>query len=178
LRIGGRVESGREVGLSHYIEHMIFKGTPTRPVGSIDRMVEGLGGTSNAYTAHDYVHYDVVLPARALRAGIELLADIAVNASFPEGEIAGEKKVVLEEMNVLEDDPERTLLLRLHEVGYEPFPYGQPILGTRADIEALTRDQVLAYYRTYYVPRNMVLVVVGAAEPAAALALAELSSAA
>jgi zinc protease len=80
---------------------------------------------------------------------------------------------VLEEMNLLEDDPERTLLLRLHEVGYEPFPYGQPILGTRADIEALTRDQVLAYYRTYYVPRNMVLVVVGAAEPAAVLALAE-----
>jgi zinc protease len=173
LRIGGRVESAREVGLSHYIEHMIFKGTPTRPVGSIDRMVESLGGTSNAYTAQDYVHYDVVLPARSLRTGLDLLADIAVNASFPAGEMAGEKKVVVEEMNVLADDPERTLLLRLHEVGYEPFPYGRPILGTRADIEALTRDQVLAYYRKYYVPRNMVLVVVGAAEPGAVLALAE-----
>jgi zinc protease len=100
FRVGGRVETGDELGLSHYIEHMIFKGTPTRPVGSIDRLVEGLGGTSNAYTSYDYVHFDVVLPAREVRAGIDLLADIAVNASFPPDEITSEKQVVFEEMNV------------------------------------------------------------------------------
>jgi zinc protease len=154
---------------------MIFKGTPTRPVGSIDRLVEGLGGTSNAYTAHDDVHYDVVLPARALRAGIELLADIGVNASFPPDEIAAEKKVVFEEMSALDDDPNRLLLERLSQVGYEPHPYGRPVLGTRAVIEGLTREQLLAYYRRYYVPRNMVLVVVGAANPGEVLALAEAS---
>lgn len=97
FRVGGRVETAHELGLSHYIEHMIFKGTPTRPVGSIDRVVEGLGGTSNAFTSYDYVHFDVVLPAREVRAGIDLLADIAVNASFPSDEITSEKKVVFEE---------------------------------------------------------------------------------
>jgi zinc protease len=173
FRVGGRVESADELGLSHYIEHMIFKGTPTRPVGSIDRLVEGLGGTSNAYTSYDYVHFDVVLPAPQIRAGIDLLADIAVNASFPPEEIAAEKKVVFEEMNLLEDDPDKALVRRLYELGYEPFPYGRPILGTPRDIEALTRDQVVRYYTKYYVPRNMVLVVVGAVNPATAVPLAE-----
>jgi zinc protease len=173
FRVGGRVESADELGLSHYIEHMIFKGTPTRPVGSIDRMVEGLGGTSNAYTSYDYVHFDVVLPAREVRAGIDLMADIAVNASFPPDEITSEKKVVFEEMSLLEDDPEKALVRRLYELGYEPFPYGRPILGTRRDIEALGRDQLARYYKKYYVPRNMVLVVVGAVKPVTVQSMAE-----
>ena len=173
FRVGGRVETADELGLSHYIEHMIFKGTPPRPVGSIDRMVEGLGGTSNAYTSYDYVHFDVVLPAREIRAGIDLLADIAVNASFPPAEITSEKQVVFEEMSVLEDDPDKAVVRRLYELGYEPYPYGRPILGTRKDIEALDRDQLVRYYRKYYVPHNMVLVVVGAVTPSAVVPLVE-----
>jgi len=173
FRVGGRVETSDELGLSHYIEHMIFKGTPTRPVGSIDRLVEGLGGTSNAYTSYDYVHFDVVLPAREIRAGIDLLADIAVNASFSPDEITSEKKVVFEEMNVLEDDPDKALVRRLYELGYEPYPYGRPILGTRKDIEALTRDQLVRYYKKYYAPRNTVLVVVGAITPTAVVPMVE-----
>jgi zinc protease len=175
FRVGGKVESAAELGLSHYIEHMIFKGTPTRPVGSIDRLVEGLGGTSNAYTSYDYVHFDVVLPAHQIRAGLDLLADIAVNASFPADEITGEKKVVFEEMSLLEDDPEKALVRRLYELGYEPYPYGRPILGTRRDIETLTRDQVVRYYEKYYVPRNMVVVVVGAVSPASVAPMVEAS---
>ena len=102
--------------------------------------------------------------ARSGRAST-LLADIAVNASFPPDEITSEKKVVFEEMNVLEDDPDKALVRRLYELGYEPYPYGRPILGTRKDIEALTRDQLVRYYKKYYVPRNTVLVVVGAVKP-------------
>ena len=173
FRVGGRVETADELGLSHYIEHMIFKGTPTRPVGSIDRMVEGLGGNSNAYTSYDYVHFDVVLPAREIRAGIDLLADIAVNASFPPDEITSEKQVVIEEMSVLEDDPDKAVVRRVYELGYEPYPYGRPILGTRKDIEALGRDQLVRYYKKYYVPRNMVLVVVGAIAPSDVVPLVE-----
>lgn len=162
VRIGGRDEKPDELGLSHYIEHMIFKGTPTRPPGSIDLLVEGLGGTSNAFTSYDYVHYDVVLPAAALRQGLELLADIAVNADFPPADLESEKQVVFEEMNVLQDDPEKALVRRLYELSYAPHPYGRPILGTRDFVQGLTREQILPYYRKYYVPRNMVLVVVGA----------------
>ncbi len=172
VRTGGRDESPEELGLSHYLEHMLFKGTPTRPPGSIDALIEGLGGTSNAFTSYDYTHYDVVLPAEHLRAGIELLADIGVDAAFVPEELESEKKVVFEEMNLVEDDPEKFLGRRLGELAYAPHPYGRPILGTREQIQALTRGRLAAYYRKHYIPRNMVLVVVGAvtAEEVRALA--------
>jgi zinc protease len=167
LRVGGRDEAPNELGLSHYLEHMLFKGTPTRPPGSIDRLIEGLGGTSNAFTAYDFTHFDVVLPTAQMRAGLDLLADIAVNASFDPTELESEKKVVFEEMNLTEDDPERFLTRRLSEIAFRPHPYGRPILGTRELIQALTRDGLLAYYRKRYVPSNMVLVVVGPVSRAA-----------
>jgi len=172
VRVGGRDESPDELGLSHYLEHMLFKGTPTRPPGSIDALIEGLGGTSNAFTSYDYTHYDVVLPGGRLRAGMELLADIGVNAAFVPDELESEKKVVFEEMNLVEDDPEKFLNRRLTELAYAPHPYGRPILGTRELIQALTRERLAAYYTKRYVPRNMVLVVVGAVTPAEARAAA------
>src|SRR5436190_1086580 len=165
MRMGGRDEAAEELGLAHYIEHMLFKGTPTRPPGSIDTLIEGFGGTSNAFTSYDTTHYDFVVPTRHLRAGVELLADLAVNASFPPEEIESEKKVVFEEMNLIEDDPEKFLLRRLYEVAYSPHPYGRPLLGRREFIQKLDRDQLLQFYRKHFVPKNMVLVVVGAAEP-------------
>src|SRR5207247_1631313 len=110
MRVGGRDETADELGLSHYLEHMLFKGTPTRPPGSIDALIEGLGGTSNAFTSQDYTHFDVVLPAPHMRAGIELLADIAVNASFEQRELDAERKVVFEEMRLTEDNPDRFMV--------------------------------------------------------------------
>ncbi|MGH7276993.1 MAG: M16 family metallopeptidase [Candidatus Rokuibacteriota bacterium] len=173
MRVGGRDESPDELGLSHYLEHMLFKGTPTRPPGAIDALIEGLGGTSNAFTSYDYTHYDVVLPAENVRAGIELLADIGANASFVPEELQSEKKVVFEEMSLVEDDPEKFLGRRLAELAYAPHPYGRPILGTREFIGALSRERLNAYYKKYYVPRNMVLVVVGAVSPKEVRALTD-----
>jgi zinc protease len=166
VRVGGRDENANELGLSHYLEHMLFKGTPTRPPGSIDTLIEGLGGSSNAFTSYDYTHFDVVVPARALRPAVELLADIGVNASFPPAEIDAEKAVVFEEMRLVEDDPDKFAARRLGELVYSPHPYGRNILGTREKIEALTREPLNAYYKKYYVPRNMVLVVIGAVDHA------------
>ncbi|OLB95485.1 MAG: hypothetical protein AUH30_15275 [Candidatus Rokubacteria bacterium 13_1_40CM_68_15] len=166
MRVGGRDETADELGLSHYLEHMLFKGTPTRPPGSIDALIEGLGGTSNAFTSHDYTHFDVVLPAQHVRAGVELLADIAVNANFDQSELDAERKVVFEEMRLTEDNPDRFMVRRLYEVAYAPHPYGRPILGTPQLIGALTRDRLSAYYKKFYVPGDMVLVVVGAVKPA------------
>jgi zinc protease len=173
MRMGGRDEADDELGLAHYIEHMLFKGTATRPPGSIDPAVEGLGGTSNAFTSYDATHYDLLVPIEHVRAGIELLADLATNASFPPGEIENEKKVVFEEMNLLEDDPEKFLLRRVYEVGYAPHPYGRPLLGRREFIERLDRAQLTGFYRKHFVPRNMVLVVVGAVTPARVQALVD-----
>ncbi len=166
VRVGGRDESVEELGLSHYLEHMLFKGTPTRPPGSIDTLIEGLGGASNAFTSSDYTHYDLVLPAEHLRTGLELLADMAVNASFVPEELESEKKVVFEEMNLVEDDPDKSLTRRLAELAYRPHAYGRPILGTRELVQALTRERLNAYYRKRYVPANLVVVVVGAVTPA------------
>jgi predicted Zn-dependent peptidase/DMSO/TMAO reductase YedYZ heme-binding membrane subunit len=172
LRVGGRDEAPEELGLSHYLEHMLFKGTPTRPPGSIDAELEGLGGNSNAFTSYDFTHYDVVVPVSGLRAAAALLADIAVNAGFVPAELESEKKVVFEEMSLTEDDPERFLTRRLTEVAYVGHPYGRPILGTRELVRSLTRDTLNAYYTKHYVPGNMVLVVVGAVTPAEARAVA------
>ncbi|OLC63243.1 MAG: hypothetical protein AUH76_06890 [Candidatus Rokubacteria bacterium 13_1_40CM_4_67_11] len=166
MRVGGRDETADELGLSHYLEHMLFKGTPTRPPGSIDALIEGLGGTSNAFTSQDYTHFDVVLPAQHMRAGIELLADIAVNASFEQSELDAERKVVFEEMRLTEDNPDRFMVRRLYEVGYAPHPYGRPLLGTEQLIGALTRDRLNAYYKKFYVPGDMVLIAVGAVKSA------------
>jgi len=166
LRVGGRDERPDELGLSHYLEHMLFKGTPTRPPGSIDTLIEGLGGQSNAFTSYDYTHYDVVLPAQHLRAGVDLLADIAVNASFVQSELDAERKVVFEEMRLTQDNPDRYLVRRIYEVAYSPHPYGRPLLGTPELIGALTRERLNAYYKKFYVPRDIVLVVVGAVKPA------------
>jgi zinc protease len=167
LKVGGRDEATDELGLSHYLEHMLFKGTPTRPPGAIDRFVEGVGGQSNAYTSYDITHFDVLLPAGQVAAGIELLADIAVNASFDPKELDRERKVVLEEVRLVEDDPQQYLMRRLTELGFDATPYGRPILGTPKFIQALTREQLSRYYKKRYVPQNMVLVVVGAIDPAA-----------
>jgi len=155
LRVGGRDEAPAELGLSHYLEHMLFKGTPTRPPGSIDAELEGLGGNSNAFTSYDFTHYDVVVPVSGLRAAAALLADIAVNAAFVPAELESEKKVVFEEMSLT-----------------VAHPYGRPILGTRELVRSLTRDTLNAYYTKHYVPGNMVLVVVGAVTPAEARAVA------
>jgi predicted Zn-dependent peptidase/DMSO/TMAO reductase YedYZ heme-binding membrane subunit len=173
LRVGGRDEAPAELGLSHYLEHMLFKGTPTRPPGSIDAELEGLGGNSNAFTSYDFTHFDVVVPSSALRAAAALLADIAVNAAFVPAELESEKKVVFEEMSLTEDDPERFLQRRLTEVAYQAHPYGRPILGTRELVQSLTRDTLNAYYKKRYVPANMVVIVIGAVTAAQARAVAD-----
>jgi len=166
MRVGGRDEAPDELGLSHYLEHMLFKGTPTRPPGSIDRMVESVGGQDNAFTSYDFTHFDLLLPAGQAAAGIALLADIAVNASFDQAELDRERLVVLDEMRLTEDDPDRFLARRLSEEAYRPTSYGRPILGTPELIRALTREQLARYYHKHYVPKNMSLVVVGAVDPA------------
>jgi zinc protease len=113
------------------------------------------------------------VPADAIGPAAELLADIAVNASFVPEELESEKKVVFEEMSLTEDDPERYLNRRLTEDAYPGHPYGRPILGTREQVQNLTRDTLAAYYHKHYVPENMVLVVVGAVPPAQVRDLAE-----
>ena len=165
VRAGGRDESATELGLAHYLEHMVFKGTSSRPGGFVEREVEGVGGRMNAGTSHDYTYYHVLLPARQARAGIELLADISQNASLEAGVLDQEKQVVLEEMRLTEDNPRRHLGRLLFGVLFEGHPYGRPVIGTPELVRGVSRETLTAFYRRTYVPEALTLVVVGAVSP-------------
>jgi len=165
VRAGGRDEAASELGLAHYLEHMLFKGTTTRPRGFVEREVEGVGGRINAGTSLDFTYYHTVLPAARTLAGIELLADVGVNSSLDPAELELEKKVVLEEMRLSEDSPRRHLVRDLYGQLFEGHPYGRPVLGTAEIIRGLTRETLMSFYRRHYVPESFTLVVVGPVNP-------------
>lgn len=172
VQAGARDETAAELGLAHYLEHLLFKGTVTRPPGFIDREVEGVGGRMNAGTSLDYTNYHMLLPARRALAGIETLADISVNASLDETLLEREKQVVLEEMRLTDDSPTRFLGRQLYSAAFDGHSYGRPIIGTTGLIRGLTREQLLRFYRRHYVPEAFTLVVVGAVDPTEVLAAA------
>ena len=172
VKAGSRDEGPSERGLAHYLEHMLFKGTLTRPTGFIDRDVEGVGGRMNAGTSLDYTYYHMLLPAQRALTGIDTLADISVNASLEDQALESEKRVVLEEMRFGEDNPSRFLLRQLYTAAFPNHPYGHSVIGSAEVIRGLTRDQLLTFYRRYYVPEAFTLVVVGAVRREEVLAAA------
>src|SRR5712664_3058527 len=173
VRAGGRDEAAAELGLAHYLEHMLFKGTTIRSRGFVDRDVEGVGGRMNAGTSLDFTFYHAVLPAPRAAATIEMLADISVNSILDETELELEKKVVIEEMRLSEDAPQRHLARQLYSMVFDSHPYGRPVLGTADIIQKLNRETLLAFYRRHYVPESFTLVVVGPVNPAEILRTAE-----
>jgi zinc protease len=173
VRAGGRDEAPSELGLAHYLEHMLFKGTTMRSKGFVERDVEGVGGRVNAGTSQDFTYYHAVLPASRAVATVEMLADMAVNSTLDETELELEKKVVIEEMRLSEDTPQRHLARRLYGMVFDSHPYGRPVLGTPEIIQKLTRETLLSFYRRHYVPESFTLVVVGPVNPAVILQVAE-----
>src|SRR3989475_5582758 len=173
VRAGGRDEAAAELGLAHYLEHMLFKGTTTRPRGFIDRDVEAVGGRMNAGTSLDFTFYHAVLPAPRAAATIEMLADISVNSTLDETELELEKKVVIEEMRRSEDAPRGHLARQLYSMVFDSHPYGRPVLGTADIIQKLNRETLLAFYRRHYVPESFTLVVVGPVKTSEMLLAAE-----
>jgi zinc protease len=175
VKVGVRDETSSESGLAHYLEHMLFKGTPSRPRGFIETEVEGVGGRANAGTSFDYTYYHMVLPAHRAPAGIEILADISMNASLDVDALEGEKRVVLEEMRFGEDNPTRFLIRQLYTAAFAEHPYGRAVIGQPEVIRQLSREQLLDFYRRYYVSEAFTLVVVGAVRHDEILAAAERS---
>jgi zinc protease len=161
VRAGARDESASELGLAHYLEHMLFRGTTSRPIGFVEREVEGVGGAMNAGTSWDYTYYYVTLPPARVAQGLELLADISVNAALDAGVLDKEKEVVLEEMRLGEDNPRRVLVRTLYSQLFEGHPYGRQIIGTADLIRGLRRDTLSSFYRHHYVPEAFAVVVVG-----------------
>jgi len=165
--VGGRDEAMGERGFSHFAEHMLFKGTATRPRGFVDTEVEAVGGRTNAGTSNDYTFYYVLLPAARAVSGISLMADMVLNSVFDPAELGREREVVFEEVRLNEDNPRSSLGRQLYNLLYQGHPYGRPVLGDVADLRAATQETLRGYYARHYVPDNMTLVVVGPVDPAA-----------
>jgi zinc protease len=173
IAVGVRYDKPDELGYSHFMEHMLFKGTDKWGPGYIDRAVEGVGGRSNAVTSFDYTTFYLTLPADALDMGVQILSDMAFRSVFAPAEIDRERQVILEEGRIAEDNPKQASIRAVYHLVFDGNQYGRPVLGTPATLNAATHDRLLAYYKHYYVPENMALVVVGPVEAAAVRAIVD-----
>ncbi len=170
---GSAYETDEQAGISHLLEHMVFKGTPTRPKGQISKEVEHLGGYLNAATSYDYTVYIVDLPSSHWAQGLEIIHDMVFNASIDPDELESEKKVVISELERNEDNPSNYLFQQITKRALAGTPYERPIIGFRETVSAITRDDIKNYISTWYQPQTMLLVVCGNVRPQAVLAEAE-----
>lgn len=159
----GSIDEGRWLGagLSHVLEHMLFKGTTTRGPGRIDQEVHDAGGYMNAYTSFDRTVYWINVPNTGARVAVDILADIVQHATIPAEELVKELDVIRREMDMCHDDPGRRSSRRLFETAYTRSPYRFPVIGLPDIFNTVTREDVAAYYREKYAPNNLFFVVVG-----------------
>ena len=159
----GSVHEGKWLGagLSHVLEHMLFKGTATRPPGRIDQEVQDAGGYMNAYTSFDRTVYHIDAPNTGTRVAVDVLCDIMQHATLPEDELVKELDVIRREMDMGHDDPGRRAGRRLFETAYTRSPYRFTIIGYRDIFDTLKRDDIVGYYRERYAPNNVFFLVVG-----------------
>jgi zinc protease len=150
---------------------MLFKGTPSYPAGTLTRLIDRLGGRWNAFTWKDYTVYFEVLPAAHIEAAVRLEADRMVNTVFDPDVVAAERTVILSEREGQENSPAYALREEVEALAFKVHPYRQPVIGWKADLLAITRDDLYAHYRTYYHPGNALVVLVGDVDAAHAHAM-------
>jgi zinc protease len=162
-RVGSRDEHSGATGIAHFLEHMMFKGTPTHGPKQFARLVEENGGQDNAFTSQDVTSYYVDIAADKLDLVIDLEADRMQNLLLDAKEINSEREVVIEERRTrTEDDPGGFLGEEVGSIAFKSHPYGAPIIGWMEDIKRITPEEIRAFYKTYYVPNNAIVVAVGA----------------
>src|SRR5213593_623972 len=162
-RVGSRNEARGATGIAHFLEHMMFKGTPTYGQGQFARLVEQNGGQDNAFTSQDVTSYYVNIAADRIDLVIDLESDRMQNLKLDAKDIASEREVVIEERRTrTEDDPGGFLGEEVGSIAFRAHPYGYPIIGWMEDIKRITPDEIRAFYKTYYVPNNAIVVAVGA----------------
>lgn len=159
--VGSRDEQPGEEGLSHFIEHMVFKGTRRRSAEAISREIDALGGELNAFTSREGTTFYTKVLDEHVGQGIDLLADIFHHSCFDGREVTKEKQVVLEEISMVEDDPEEYLYDLHAKNSFRTHPLGRPILGDVATIRSLRRTPVLAFRDRHYRPSKVVVSVAG-----------------
>ncbi len=165
----GSIHEGRWLGagISHLLEHMFFKGTPSRGPQDFARTVQDHGGYINAYTSFDRTVYWVDIPARGVSPTLELLADALMNSSLPADELVKEQEVIRREFAMGFDDPDSTAGKQLFATAFAEHPMKHPVIGHLDVFNTITRDDLAAYYRERYAPNNIFFVIVGAVEAGA-----------
>jgi len=159
--VGSRDETDQVNGITHFIEHMLFKGTARRTAKDIAEAFENIGGQLNAYTSKEYTCYYARTLDENFEEALDILFDMVFGSIFAEKELLTEKGVISEEIGMYEDSPDELIHDVFSRVLWRNHALGRPILGTKETVFGLERDEVIGYYRRYYVPSNMVIAVAG-----------------
>jgi zinc protease len=170
VKAGSREETDEINGAAHFVEHLLFKGTPRRRVGEISREVESFGGQLNASTSFDFTQYYIVAASRFFDHILDIQADALMNSTFDPAEMDRERTVVLQEVALNDDSAVRSGFIQLYATAYRAHPYRRPVVGRREIVQRLTRDQLFGFYRAYYGPANVTLVIAGDVETAEVMA--------
>src|SRR5216117_1483367 len=161
LTRGSRHETAEQSGIAHFVEHMLFKGTATRTAEDIAQAIDSIGGQLDAFTAKEYASYYIKVLDEHLPLALDILSDIVLNPAFSPEDIEREKKVVVEEIKMVEDTPD-DLVHELFTQGFwENHPLGRPILGTRETVESFNATSLRKYFRSAYTARNLIVSAVG-----------------
>jgi zinc protease len=160
-RVGSRDEQPGKTGLSHWVEHMQFKGTPSFPANTLDKAIARLGGYWNAYTHLDWTTYFETMPADKIGLAIRLEADRMVNSTFEPAEVASERTVIISERQGSENEPIFQLSEAVRANAFSTHNYRHEVLGDLTDLQTLQRDDLFSHYQTYYIPDNAVLAIAG-----------------
>src|SRR5437868_14116770 len=173
LTRGSRHEAADTSGIAHFVEHMLFKGTATRTAEDIAQTIDSIGGQLDAFTAKEYASYYIKVLDEHLPLALDILSDIVLNPAFSPEDIEREKKVVVEEIKMVEDTPD-DLVHELFTQGFwENHPLGRPILGTKETVESFTTELLRDYFRKAYTAKNLIVSAVGNLEHARVRELVE-----
>ncbi len=165
LKVGSRYESQGNNGISHFVEHLLFKGTFKRTAKDISREIAGIGGVMNAYTHWEYTHVHVSILPQYLDLALEILSDMIQNSQMTEEMVEKERKVILEEISLAKIYPPSYVLNLVSRTLFSDHPLFRPISGTRETVSALQRTELWDFYRNYYIPNNAFLTIIGNVEP-------------
>ena len=161
LTRGSRHETNEDSGIAHFVEHMLFKGTASRSAEDIAQAVDSIGGQLDAFTAKEYASYYVKVLDQHLPLAVDILSDIVLRPAFHEGDIEREKKVILEEIKMVEDTPDDLVHELFTQAFWEGHPLGRPILGTKDSVEGLTQQRLRDHFRGAYAAENVIISAAG-----------------
>jgi predicted Zn-dependent peptidase len=159
--VGGRDEPDELAGASHFLEHLLFKGTAERSARAIAEAVDVVGGEMNAFTTREHTAYYARLPADRADVGLDILGDVLTEPAFRPHEVEAERQVILEEILMSLDMPEDHVHTLLAEAVFPDHPLGREVLGSKSTVETVGRDQIDAFFRHWYQPRNVAVVAAG-----------------